>query len=178
MSWWFFCVISCLKESSPKRPPATRVYLVCLYSEWRGGSVRDRGTLHSSRRGGRLLQQIVEGASSLGDLLRPDGDLCRGPHHPAARAAAALQVQRPLWGDHRRVLAGAASHQVTERERTSEHIERTQPIHSCGGQSALTFNAQPQPELRLLSAAWPWMKMDRSSPSEGKFHQNTSDNSC
>lgn len=52
----------------------------------------------------------------MGDLLRPDGGLRRGPHHAAAPAGPALP-QEPLRGDHRRVLPGPPPHQVTEGKR-------------------------------------------------------------
>lgn len=73
----------------------------------------------------------------MGDLLHPNGSLCSGPRGPVAPAALALQTQRPLWRDHRRVLTGAAPHQVTESKRTGEHRERAdgqraEPVHTCG----------------------------------------------
>lgn len=84
----------------------------------------------------------------MGDLLRPDRSVRGGPHHPAAAAPPALQTQRPLRGDHGRVVAGAAPHQVTERKRAGERAEgqRAEPVHARreggGGRPTATCSAQ------------------------------------
>lgn len=115
-------------------------------SEQRSGSVRDRRTLLSSRRGGRLLRRDAEGAHHVGHLLRPDGRLRRGPHHPVAPAGASLSTQRPVRGDNRRVVTSPPPHQVTERKRTGDQDQRAggqraEPVHG-GGEGG---DAQPGP---------------------------------
>lgn len=88
---------------------------VCVCSERWGASVRDRRALLGGRRGSQLLRRDAEGARLVGDLLRTDGGLRPGPHHPVAAAGPALPTQRPLRGNNGRVLAGPPPHQVTER---------------------------------------------------------------
>lgn len=73
----------------------------------------------------------------MGDRLLPDGSLCLGAHHPVSSAGPTLPKQRQLRGDYRRVLAGPAPHQVTERKWAGGQGERAggqrgQPIRSSG----------------------------------------------
>lgn len=97
----------------------TSVTLSLVFScsdRWRG-ALRGRGTLLGSRCGSRLLQRDSQRARSLGHLLHSHGGLCLGPPHPAALTRPALPTSRPLWRDHRRVLAGPPPHQVTNGKR-------------------------------------------------------------
>lgn len=103
----------------------------------RCGALRDRGSLLGGRRGGQLLGRRPEGADAVGHLLRPDGRVRPGAGGSTAAASAALPAARPRRRDHRRVLAGASPHQVTERRR------------GCGGEGAeLSRAVQPRSEAR------------------------------
>lgn len=108
-------------------------------SEWRSRSVRSGGTLFGGRRGGRLLESDPQGVHHVGGLIRSDGLVRRGPHRPPASAGAAVQTQTPLGRDNRRIIAGAPSHQVTEREFSGkqgeqEDARRAKHHHNSSGE--------------------------------------------
>lgn len=91
-----------------------KLTLHSLHSERGSGPVRNSGALLGSRRGVRLFQQPPEGTVPVDRVLRSDGRLRLGPHHPAAAAHPALPTQGQLRGDHGRVLAGPTPHPMTD----------------------------------------------------------------
>lgn len=109
-------------------PPVLTLH--SLHSERGSGPVRNSGALLGSRRGVRLFQQPPEGTVPVDRVLRSDGRLRLGPHHPAAAAHPALPTQGQLRGDHGRVLAGPTPHPMTDGARSGTWDEGAGTQHA------------------------------------------------